>query len=235
MDDWSGYDDFDNFENESDEEDPFEWDEGQWEAFFQEEDEQYRLFEELLEKFGYSEEGFKKAFRAMGWDIPDFEDDFNYKDADEISESQDIDDILEDQYGSWEPDFLTEYEEPEENAHPLFKKLFHLIDETLYSLKNIEVKSEQDPAVTFQKGLMEAMSKLFHAGYYNLEAQFEAPQGLVLAALKRVRKSLFISLFNIPELKRKNCVAKNRLIYFHSKITDILRDVNSELSETRKD
>lgn len=229
MSDSSDYDDFD---DEKDENNPHEWDEEQWEAFFQEEDEKHRRFEELLDKYGHTEEGFKRAFRDMGWKIPDFEDEADLQEDD--SDSKDIDDILESQYGNWEPDFSEDIEDAERYAHPIFKNLYRLINETLDSFKNIEVESETDPVVTFHKGLMEALSKLFRAGYYNLDVHFEAPRGLVLAALKRVRKSLFLSLFSISKLKQTNYINHQKLDHFHRGITDILRDVNSELSEARK-
>jgi len=225
-------DDFDDFDDENNEDDPHEWDEEQWEAFFQEEDERHRRFEELLDKYGHTEEGLRRVFKEMGWEVPDFEDEDNIDE--EPPESDDIDDMLEEQYGNWESDFVENIEDAERFAHPLFKKLYRLINETLTSFRNVEVESEADPIVTFQRGLLEAMSKLFHAGYYNLDSRFEAPRGLVLAALKRVRKSLFSSLFSISEIKQANVIKQYRLDYYHQRITDILRDVNSELSETRR-
>ena len=232
----SGFSDFDDWDDDGgQDENPYEWDENQWEAFFQEEEERHQRFEELLNKYGHTEEGFKQAFKEMGWEVPDIDDDDAFDDFedDEDPESQDIDDILEKEFGDWEPDLLGD-EEEQGFAHPLFQKLYHFLNESLESLKNIEVENEDDPIVTFQKGLMEAMSKLFHAGYYNLDAHFEAPRGLILAALKRVRRSLFSSLFTIAELKQLELLKLHKLNDFHSKLTDILRDVNHELSDTRK-
>ncbi|MBN1350889.1 hypothetical protein JXJ21_15830 [candidate division KSB1 bacterium] len=235
MSDGPGFGDFDDFDHDADDENPNDWDENQWEAYFQEEDERHKRFEELLNKYGHTEEGIRNAFKEMGWDISEFEDDeaFDFEEEDD-DENYEIDDILEKQYGSWEADFMDEDAEDERQAHPLFKKLHELLNEVLNSMKNIEIENEEDPVVVFQRGLMEAMSKLIHAGYYNFDAKFEAPRGLVLAALKRVRKSLFASLFIIPELKRGQTLSRYRLTIFHSSITDILRDVNYELIQTRK-
>ena len=58
----SDYDDFD--DDEFDEE---EWSEDQWEEFFQEEDDQKRRLQELLDKYGFTEEGLRKAFEEMGF------------------------------------------------------------------------------------------------------------------------------------------------------------------------
>ena len=53
----SEYDDFDDEEYEDE-----EWGEEDWENFFQQEDDQKRRLQEFLYKYGFTEEGLRRAF-----------------------------------------------------------------------------------------------------------------------------------------------------------------------------
>jgi len=216
--------DYNNFENDDFDE---EWDEEKWEQFFQQEDEQKRRLEELIEKYGFSEEGLRRAFEEMGYDIPydsEEEDDIEEQDR---PEDEDIDELLEQQYGSWSPEFNARSNL--ENAHPLFHDCYHFILNMMRIFKHVSITSKEHPLVTFQSGLFECMSKLIRAGYDDIDFNLEAERGLILAALKRARRSLFNSLLTIPKLFELNILNQANLKQFRYEITDLLKQINQEI------
>lgn len=197
-----------------------EWDEHKWEEYFQEEDRKHQRFQELLDKYGHDEEGFLKAMEEMGWGIPEIEEP-------EEEEPQDIDEILEAEFGSWEPD------KEQRHPHPLFKRMYQLTLDTTDILHGIEVQSREDSPVIFLNGIYESLSKLIRAGYDNLEAKIETPRGLALACLKRVRRSLLSSLLVLPKLQTSTRLAPHLFDYLRDEITALLQEVNDEIREVK--
>jgi len=217
----SDYDDFD--DDEFDEE---EWGEEQWEEFFQEEDDQKRRLQELLDKYGFTEEGLRKAFEEMGFYIPDEDDEFDDLDSlDEIDD--DIDDIIEQEYGQWEPDISDQNHL--QNAHSLFRNCYYLVLKIMKSLRHIRVKHRDHPIIIFQTGLFECMSKLIRAGYDDIDSKLEAERGLILAALKRARKALFMSVMTVPRLDALKIFSDTTLTLYRNEITELLKQINQEI------
>jgi len=224
----SSHDDFND-----DEFDDEEWSEEQWEDFFQQEDDQKRRLQELLDKYGFTEEGLRRAFEEMGYYIPEEDDEFDEIDSlDEIED--DIDDILEQEYGSWEPDISDQSHL--QNAHPLFRTCYYLVLKIMKSLRHIRVKHRDHPIIIFQTGLFECMSKLIRAGYDDIDSKLEAERGLILAALKRARKALFLSLLTIPRLDALKIFSDTTLTLYRNQITELLKQINQEiiLNKTEK-
>jgi len=218
----SEFDDFD--DNDFDDE---EWDEEQWEDFFQQEDDQKRRLQELLDKYGYTEEGLRQAFEEMGFYIPDSEDELNDMNSLDDDE-EDIDEILEQEYNNWEPDISDQNHL--ENAHALFRNCYYLILRIMKSLRHIRVKHREHPIIIFQTGLFECMSKLIQAGYDDdIDSKLEAERGLILAALKRARKALFLSLLTIPKLKALRIFSQTTLTFYQNEITELLKQINREI------
>ena len=226
FDDGNPYDEFDDeFGDEFPEE---EWDENRWEEYFQKEDEQKRRLEELMDKYGYSEEGLRRAFEEMGYELPGNIDEIG--DADEIDDLDDelsIDEIIQEQYDNWSDDESDHYFL--ENSHPLFKQVYLLILRMLKIFRHIEVTYRDHPLVTFQTGIFECMSKLIRAGYDNIDDSLETEKGLILASLKRVRRSLFSSLLTIPQLKQMKIISNTTLAMFRNEINSLLKQVNNEI------
>jgi len=217
------YDDFDDEEFDAE-----EWGEEDWENFFQQEDEQKRRLQELLDKYGFTEEGLRRAFEEMGFYIPEEDDDF-----DEFDDLDDIDDILEDEYGSWEPEISIQ--DHLQNAHPLFRTCYYLVLKIMKSLRHIRVKHRDHPIIIFQTGLFECMSKIIRAGYDDIDSKLESEQGLILAALKRARKALFISLLTIPRLDALKIFSKTTLTLYRNQITELLKLINQEIILNKKE
>jgi len=219
--DESGYDDFDDedFEDE-------EWTEEQWEEFFQEEDDQRRRLQELLDKYGFTEEGLRRAFEEMGYYIPDEDDDFNEFDSFDETDL-DIDDYLDQEYGQWEPEISDQNHL--QNAHPMFRNCYYLVLKIMKSLRHLRVKYRDHPIIIFQTGLFECMSKLIRAGYDDIDSKLEAEQGLILAALKRARKALLISLLTIPKLDALKIFSDTTLTLYRNEITELLKQINREI------
>jgi hypothetical protein len=224
--------DFNDFDDE--EFDGEEWSEQEWEEFFQEEDDQKRRLQELLDKYGFTEEGLRKAFEEMGYYIP--EDDDDLTDIDSLDElDDDIDDIIEHEYGDeWEPEISDQSHL--QNAHPLFRSCYYLVLKIMKSLRHLRVKHRDHPIIIFQTGLFECMSKLIRAGYDDIDSKLEAEQGLILAALKRARKALFLSLLTIPRLDALKIFSGTTLILYRNEITELLKQINQEiiLNKTEK-
>jgi hypothetical protein len=224
--------DFNDFDDE--EFDGEEWSEQEWEEFFQEEDDQKRRLQELLDKYGFTEEGLRKAFEEMGYYIP--EDDDDLTDIDSLDElDDDIDDIIEQEYGDeWEPEISDQSHL--QNAHPLFRSCYYLVLKIMKSLRHLRVKHRDHPIIIFQTGLFECMSKLIRAGYDDIDSKLEAEQGLILAALKRARKALFLSLLTIPRLDALKIFSGTTLILYRNEITELLKQINQEiiLNKTEK-
>ncbi|MDZ7261510.1 MAG: hypothetical protein ONB05_05325 [candidate division KSB1 bacterium] len=214
-----------------DDESPEEWDEDRWEAYFQEEDRKHQRFQELLDQYGDDEEGIKKAFEEMGWRIPEMDDAELEDSMDKEPEDQTLDERLEAEFGSWEPEPFIEDDDP--LAHPLFKKIYQLCLEVTKMFQNIEVDSKEDPLVVFLNGLYEAMSKLIRAGYHDLDSKLETPKGLMLACLKRVRKSLLSSLLILPGLKNQIHLKPGIFAYLHDETLSLLREINDEIKEAK--
>ncbi len=215
--------DYDNFENDDHDE---EWDEEQWEKFFQEEDNQKRRLQELLDKYGYTEEGLRRAFEELGYYIPEDEDETNYIDApDEVDEN--IDEILERESDNWEPD-ISDLNHLQ-NAHSLFRKCYYLVLKIIKSLRYIRVRHRDHPIIVFQTGLFECMNKLIRAGYDDIDSKLEAERGLILAALKRARKALFLSLLTIPRLDALKIFSQTTLTLYRNEITELLKQINKEI------
>ena len=217
----SEYDDFD--DEEFDDE---EWSEEEWEEFFQEEDDQKRRLQELLDKYGFTEEGLRKAFEEMGFYIPEEDDELN--DIDSLDEmDEDIDDILDQEYGQWEPDVSDQNHL--QNAHSLFRNCYYLVLKIMKSLRHIRVKHRDHPIIIFQTGLFECMSKLIRAGYDDIDSKLEAERGLILAALKRARKALFISVLTVPRLDALKIFSDTTLALYRNEITELLKQINQEI------
>lgn len=223
-DDYHDLDD-DEFEDE-------EWDEEDWEQFFQQEDEQKRRLQELLDKYGFTEEGLRKAFEEMGFYIAEEDDEFDeIDDLDNMDD--DIDDILEEQYGSWEPEITDQSHL--QNAHPLFRTCYHLVLKIMKSLRHIRVKHRDHPIIIFQTGLFECMSKIIRAGYDDIDSKLESERGLILAALKRARQALFISLLTIPRLDALKIFSSTTLTLYRNQITELLKLINQEIIHNKKE
>ncbi|UCE04830.1 MAG: hypothetical protein JSW07_14550 [bacterium] len=220
---------------EDDEYDDDEWDEEQWEEFFQQEDEQKRRLQELLDKYGFTEEGLRKAFEEMGYYIPE-EDDDDFDDIDSLDElDNDIDNIIEQEYGDqWESEISEQSHL--QNAHPLFRSCYYLVLKIMKSLRHIRVKYRDHPIIIFQTGLFECMSKLIRAGYDDIDSKLEAEQGLILAALKRARQALLLSLLTIPRLDALKIFSDTTLTLYRNEITELLKQINQEiiLNKTEK-
>lgn len=235
FDDDDEYNDFDDDEFDDDEFDDEEWDEEDWEKYFQQEDEQKRRLQELLDKYGFTEEGLRRAFEEMGYFIPDEDDEFDdiddIDDLDEIDES--IDDILEEEYGSWDPEITDQNHL--QNAHPLFRTCYHLVLKIMRSLRHLRVKYRDHPIIIFQTGLFECMSKIIRAGYDDIDSNLESERGLILAALKRARKALFMSLLTIPRLDALKIFSSTTLTLYRNQITDLLRLINQEILLNKKE
>jgi len=222
---------YENFEN--DDFDDEEWSEEQWEEFFLEEDDQKRRLQELLDKYGFTEEGLRRAFEEMGFYIPEEDDDFDEIDSlDELD--NDIDDIIEQEYGDqWEPDISNLHHL--QNAHPLFRNCYYLVLKIMKSLRHLRVKHRDHPIIIFQTGLFECMSKLIRAGYDDIDSKLEAERGLILAALKRARKALFLSLLTIPKLDALKIFSGTTLTLYRNEITELLKQINQEIILNKKE
>jgi len=97
------------------------------------------------------------------------------------------------------------------------------------SLRHIRVKHREHPIIIFQTGLFECMSKLIQAGYDDIDSKLEAERGLILAALKRARKALFLSLLTIPKLKALRIFSQTTLTFYQNEITELLKQINREI------
>lgn len=225
-------DDSDDFDPEDEGDfDEEEWDEEEWEKFFQEEDERKRRLEQLLDKYGFSEEGLRRAFQELGYDLPD-SDEIQEPPTDKETEDQDIDEIIAAEQSEWddEMNFRNEYQ----NAHPLFLTCHRLLLKVVKSMKHIWVAHRDHPVVTFQTGLFDCMSKIIHAGYIDIDRALEAQQGLVLAALKRARKSLLGSLFIIPKLEALKIFSNTFLIQLRHQVIELLQLINQEIISVKQ-
>lgn len=223
--------DYDGFDDEFEEE---EWDEEKWEAFFQHEDEQKRRLQELLDKYGFTEEGLRQAFEELGYHFMDDEETDDLDSFEEFDEAahDEIDGFLDEEIDEWEPDFSSRNHL--HNSHPLFKNCYNLVLKIMKILRHIKISHRDHPLVIFQTGLFEAMSKLIRAGYDDLESNIESEQGLILAALKRARRSLFLSLMTIPKLRALKIFSHTTLILFRNEITALLKQVNDEIIRNKK-
>ncbi len=228
----SDYDDFDDDDLDDEEFDDKEWDEDDWENFFRQEDEQKRRLQELLDKYGFSEEGLRKAFEEMGYYLP--EENKNCDDQDDLKAiDENIDEILEDEYGSWEPEINDQ--NYLQNAHPLFRTCYFLVLKIMKSLRHLNVKYRDHPIIVFQTGLFECMSKIIQAGYDDIDSKIESERGLILAALKRARKALFLSLLTIPRLDALKIFSCTTLTLYRNQITDLLKLINQEIILNKKE
>ena len=143
------------------------------------------------------------------------------------------DEILEKEYGEWALDMPTRGQLG--NAHPLFSNTYELILKILKMLRHINVGYKDHPIVIFQSGLFESMSKLIRAGYDDLDYKMEAERGLILAALKRARKSLYISLLTIPKLDEMKILSYTTQNLFRNEITNLLKEINQEILFHKKE
>ena len=230
FDDDNEYNEFDD-----DEFDDEEWNEEDWENFFQKEDEQKRRLQELLDKYGFTEEGLRKAFEEMGYFIPEEDDEIeDIDDIDNVDENEEsIDDILDEEYGNWEPEITDQNHL--QNAHPLFRTCYYLVLKIMKSLRHLRVKYRDHPIIIFQTGLFECMSKIIRAGYDDIDSKLESEQGLILAALKRARKALFMSLLTIPRLDALKIFSSTTLTLYRNQITELLRLINQEIILNKKE
>lgn len=220
-----GDSDYDDFDDE-------EWGEEDWESFFQQEDAQKRRLQELLDKYGFTEEGLLKAFEEMGFYIPEEGDEFD--EIDELDEFDDpIDDVLEDEYRGWEPEITDQSHL--QNAHPLFKTCYYLVLKIMKSLRHLRVKHRDHPIIIFQTGLFECMSKIIRAGYDDIDSKLEAEQGLILAALKRARQALLLSLLTIPRLDALKIFSSTTITRYRNQITELLKLINQEIILNKKE
>ena len=229
----SEYDDFDDEEYEDE-----EWGEEDWENFFQQEDDQKRRLQELLDKYGFTEEGLRKAFEEMGFFIPEDDEDFDeIDDLDELDDFDEdestIDDIIEEEYGSWEPEMGDQNHL--QNAHPLFRACYYLVLKIMKSLRHIRVKHRDHPIIIFQTGLFECMSKIIRAGYDDIDSKLESERGLILAALKRARKALFLSLLTIPRLDALKIFSRTTITLYRNQVTELLKLINKEIILNKKE
>ena len=96
-------------------------------------------------------------------------------------------------------------------------------------LRHVDIKYREHPVVTFQSGLFECMSKLIRAGYDDIEFNMEAERGLILAALKRSRKALFLSLLTIPKMDNLKILSYTTQKLFRHEITGLLKRINAEI------
>ena len=225
--------DSEDFENFNDSPGNEEWDEDRWEKFFQREDEQKRKLEELLEKYGFSEKGLRLAFEEMGYQLPEESGGDGDEEQSPEEPEENIDEILEKEYGEWALDMPTRGQLG--NAHPLFSNTYELILKILKMLRHINVGYKDHPIVIFQSGLFESMSKLIRAGYDDLDYKMEAERGLILAALKRARKSLYISLLTIPKLDEMKILSYTTQNLFRNEITNLLKEINQEILFHKKE
>ncbi|MDZ7358653.1 MAG: nucleoporin NDC1 [candidate division KSB1 bacterium] len=208
-----------------------EWDEEDWEKFFQEEEEQKRRLEQLLDKYGFSEEGLRRAFQELGYDLPD-SDELQEPSADQEMEDQDIDAIIAAEQSDWDDEMT--FRDDYQNAHPLFLTCHGLLLKVVKSMRHIWVDHRDHPVVTFQTGLFECMSKIIHAGYIDIDRALEAERGLVLAALKRARKSLLGSLFTIPKLEALKIFSNTFLSQLRHQIIELLQLINQEIISVKQ-
>ena len=102
-------------------------------------------------------------------------------------------------------------------------------------LRHINVGYKDHPIVIFQSGLFESMSKLIRAGYDDLDYKMEAERGLILAALKRARKSLYLSLLTIPKLDEMKILSHTTQNLFRNEITNLLKEINQEILHHKKE
>ncbi len=222
------YSDFEDFDENFDEED--EWDEERWEQFFQKEDDHKRRLEELLDKYGYSEQGLMRAFEEMGYQIEEAEDISDY-DPLEDDDDESIEEYLDQQYEDWQPQENSENHL--DNAHPLFRDCYNLILKIMKMLRHVDIRHREHPVVTFQSGLFECMSKLIRAGYDDIDYKLESERGLILAALKRSRKALFLSLLTIPKMDKMKILSHTTQNLFRHEITGLLKRVNAEIIQEK--
>ena len=213
---------YDEFDDDFDEE---EWNEEKWEQFFKQEDEQQRRLQKLIDKYGFSEQGLRRAFEEMGYYVPDENELLGINDLED--EEENIDEILEHDFSDWSPENSSR--EQLQNAHPLFRDCYNLILKVMKMLKYIDVGYREHPIITFQNGLFECMSKLIRAGYDDIDFKLEAERGLILAALKRSRKALFMSVLTIPKLDAMKIISYTTQNFFRNKINDLLRRINQEI------
>lgn len=216
--------DFDNLNEYFDDE---EWDEERWEQLFQREDDHKRRLEELLDKYGYSEQGLMKAFEEMGYQIEEGEDISDFDPLEDDDDDESFEEYLDQQYDKWQPEESSE--DHLDNAHPLFRDCYNLILKIMKMLRHVDIRHREHPVVTFQSGLFECMSKLIRAGYDDIDYKLEAEHGLILAALKRSRKALFLSLLTIPKLNKMKILSHTTQNIFRYEITGLLKRVNAEI------
>lgn len=203
-----------------------EWSEDKWEKYFQQEDEQKRRLEELIDKYGFSEQGLRKAFEELGYHIPD-ENEIPDEPGKEQDDQKDIDELLDSEYSAYNPD-IASYNHFEK-AHPIFRNCYHLVLSIMKRLRHVDVDFKEHPIVIFQSGLFECMSKLIRAGYDDIDYNMDAERGLILAALKRARKALYLSLLTIPNLNEMKILSQTTQNLFRNEITDLLKMINQEI------
>ncbi len=221
--------DEEHFDNYFDKNRHEEWDEDKWEQFFQREDDQKRQLQELIDKYGYSEQGLRRAFEEMGYEIPDDLDEF---DEEEEIEDDPLDELSEDEDEEFYPEINPN--QHLEKAHPLFRDCYQFILHCIKIFHYSTVAKKEHPIVKFQSGLFECMSKLIRAGYDDIDFKLEAEKGLILAALKRARKALYHSLFSIPDLNKKQIVTNTNQRVFRMKIMNLLQRINREIAAHKR-
>jgi len=212
-----------------------EWDEQKWEKYFQQEDEQKRRLQELLDKYGFTEEGLRRAFEELGYHISDEEQ--NPENIDPLDDfidkhNDNADETMDDNYEDWtgERSSLDHLQ----NAHPLFQSCYSLILKIMKILRHVKINHRDHPLIIFQTGLFEAMSKLIRAGYDDMEMKLESEPGLILAALKRSRRSLYLSLLTIPKLHALRIFTHTTLTLFRNEITSLLAQINEEIIRNKR-
>ncbi len=219
-------DDSDKYDPNNDDFEDDSWNEEDWENFFREEDERKRRLQELLDQYGFSEEGLRRAFQEMGYDLPE-PDESTDEPEEQPPPAQDIDAIIAAEQSDWEEQM--EFGENYANAHPLFRACHQLLLKVVKSMKHIWVDHRDHPIVVFQTGLFECMSKIIQAGYHDFDEALEAERGLILAALKRARKSLLMSLFTIPKLAALKILSTTLLTQLRNQIIELLQLINREI------
>lgn len=227
------WDDFDADDDGDEEDDPDDWTVEQWEADLKRRDERDRKMMELLDKYGHSEAGFRKAMEELGLGkIYEDMDRLAAEQQDQPEEEEDDDEEKIDKVlraSRYANDDLSKagFRDPlGQAAHEL----------TLMVLKSLdghdEIDSREHPLVLYSGAFLDAQGGLARMGYmreWDDEFHFSPAKNLKIAELKRVVKNLVKGLGQLEMVERQQLLAPDVCAPIHQQAVALLDEVREEL------
>jgi hypothetical protein len=232
-DDWDDPDDFDD-EDDEDGDDPDDWTVEQWEADLKRREERDRKMMELLDKYGHTEAGFRKAMEELGLGkIYEDMDRLAAEQQDQLEEEEEEDDeekidkvLRESRYANNDLSKAGFRNPLGQTAHEL----------TLMVLKSLEghdeIDSREHPLVLFSGAFLDAQGGLARMGYmreWDDEFHFSPAKNLKIAELKRVVKNLVKGLGQLEMVERQKLLGPEVCAPIHQQAVGLLDEVREEL------